>query len=121
MIKIKQFFYPKEEQTDELKFDVIMDPQTGLPTDNIVDWSQNIIEGCFVYKLGIHSLPGHKFKINDIDDSIITIGTSGNFNMDFGDYPIESIRVHKDYINKLETYPLIIDIVYQEREEESYA
>ena len=98
MLRIKQFYYP-QGQEDETLF-------------GEGEWSKNLIENQLCYTLGIHSLPGNKFQIND--NSVIVINGTGNFSMDFNAYPINSIRIHKD--NNYETYQTVIDIVYQQYE-----
>jgi hypothetical protein len=64
-------------------------------------------------------LPGNKFLINDNDsyNGPIIVGGTGIFSMDFGVYPIYSLRLHEN--NNYDTYPTIIDIIYQTAGEET--
>lgn len=63
-----------------------------------------------IYSLSIHALPGTMFKINNNEDSIITIGPTGNFSLSCGDYPLQSISLYDQPSNTI-TYPTIIDII----------
>ena len=87
--------------------------QLKIPNDN----NKYIIEEV-IYSIGIHALPGTKFKINKNEESNFVIGPSGNFSMSFENNPITSI----EYIvpenadsspSTTVTYPIIIDVVYE--------
>ena len=81
------------------------------PNEKVSD-DEKIFSGV-IYSLGIHALPGTKFKINDSSQSTFIIGPSGNFSMNFENNPISQI----EYISSPSTiisYPIIIDIVYEE-------
>lgn len=99
MLRIKQIYYPAGN-LDQVSFEG--------------DWSNNLIDKQVCYSINIHSLPGNKFQINDVNE--IIINSTGNFAMDFNYYPIESLRMYKN--NNYQTYQTVIDIVYQQYEEE---
>lgn len=65
-----------------------------------------------IYQLGIHALPGTQFKINNSDESIITIGPTGNFSLNCEELPLTSIALKNRPLTTI-TYPTIIDIVYE--------
>jgi hypothetical protein len=87
------------------------DPEATPPIEPIYEfYSPNLIPYDFCYQIAINSLPGNKFVINDNLKNIIKIGSSGVFNMDFGNNPIFSIRLLDN--NSYTVYPTIIDIIY---------
>ena len=92
-------------------------PNATPPIEAIYDYySPNLIPYDFCYKLGINSLPGNKFILNDNLNNVIRIGSSGVFNMDFGNDPIFSIRILDN--NNYTTYGTTLDIVYLTAQEE---
>lgn len=88
MLKIHQFFYDKVNN--------------NIPSGNILGTQ------CVVYSLNIQACPGSKFKIDDNGE--IVIGNTGIFSLETQKYPIKSLMVSNFNV---ETYPLIIDIVYK--------
>ena len=78
---------------------------------DITVYSPNLINGELCYSLTISGLPGNEFMLNDDAKNIVRINNQGIFSMDFGDYPITSLRSAKP--NKYEAYTTTIDIVYQ--------
>ena len=80
-------------------------------------YSPNLIEGDLCYKIAINSLPGNKIIINDNEKSVIRIGASGVFNMDFGNNPIFSLRVSEN--NQYDLYDMYIDLVYLSAKEDA--
>ena len=108
MLKIRQIIFPSNTNNE-----LPLSAEQGFE-----EWSNNLIAGQACYNLAIHSLPGNRFLINDNKDKNgpIVVGASGVFSMDFGVYPIFSLRIHKD--NQYTTYPTMIDIVYQTAGEE---
>lgn len=64
-----------------------------------------------IYSIGIHALPGTMFKINNNENSIITIGPTGNFSLSCEEHPLQSISLCEEQPLTTVTYPTIIDIV----------
>ena len=87
MLKIHQFFY---------------DNNSNIPSNTNILGTQ-----CIVYSLNIQAYPGSKFKI---DNGEIVIGNTGIFSLETKKYPIKSLTILNSNVN---TYPLIIDIVYK--------
>ena len=79
-------------------------------------YSPNLIYNSFCYKLTIHGLPGNKFMINNNPKNILQLSGTGIFNMDFGGFPITSLRIYES--NNYYNYPMTIDIVYLTGEQE---
>ena len=77
------------------------------PTPEEQDYSNNIIAGLAITSLNIYACPGSRFKINEISDIIIN-GT-GSFSLNCNDFPITSIKMHKN--NLVNNIPTIIDYV----------
>ena len=89
MLKIHQFFYDKDSN--------------NIPSANI-----NILgTQCVVYSLNIQACPGSKFQI---DNGEIVIGNTGIFSLETQKHPIKNFSISNPIVN---TYPLIIDIVYK--------
>ena len=89
MLKIHQFFYDKDSN--------------NIPSANI-----NILgTQCVVYSLNIQACPGSKFQI---DNGEIVIGNTGIFSLETQKHPIKNLSISNPIVN---TYPLIIDIVYK--------
>ena len=89
MLKIHQFFYDKDSN--------------NIPSANI-----NILGNqCIVYSLNIQACPGSKFKIGNGE---IVIGNTGIFSLETQKHPIKNLEILESIID---TYPLIIDIVYK--------
>lgn len=88
MLKIHQFFYDKNSN--------------NIPSGNILGTQ------CVVYSLNIQACPGSKFKI---DKGEIIIGNTGIFSLETQKYPIKILEILEPFF--IDTYPLIIDIVYK--------
>ena len=74
-----------------------------------------------IIQLGIQTIPGTKFYINGSDEPII-VGVTGVFELDCtaGTY-ITSLRFERASVAAIETSPtayLIIDTIYEEKEED---
>ena len=87
MLKIHQFFYDKDNN--------------NIPSDNILG------DQCVVYSLNIQACPGSKFKIGKGE---IVIGNTGIFSLETQKHPIKNLSISNPIVD---TYPLIIDIVYK--------
>lgn len=118
MLRVKQYEYPADFSTYYYEttsityegYDGYFDPNgQAIVTEDGSVWGPNLIEGELCYALGIHALPGSRFKINTDELSEITINATGNFSMDFSDSPIRSLRMFQG--NNYNIYPTIIDIV----------
>lgn len=76
-----------------------------------------------ILQLGIQSLPGTKFYLNNSLEPII-IGSTGIYELDLQDEAtISALRFDRDTINKINTgklndYCLLVDIVYEDGEEQ---
>lgn len=88
MLKIHQFFYDMGNNS--------------IPLNNNILGDQ-----CVVYSLNIQACPGSRFKI---DNGEIVIGNTGIFSLETQKHPIKSLSILNSIVN---TYPLIIDIVYK--------
>lgn len=75
-----------------------------------------------ILQLGIQSLPGTKFYLNNSLEPII-IGSTGIYELDLQDEAtISALRFDRDTVNKINTgkindYCLLVDIVYEDGEE----
>lgn len=99
-----------------------------IDSNNITSYlNKNILgDTCLVYSLNIQAFPGTKFQIGDNENSFVLIGGSGSLKLECEKYPIDYIQLHKDYHIEtevgaqdqiyppnIESYPIIIDIVYK--------
>ena len=112
--QITQFRYYKEGHTNNSPSDITV--------DQLIDG--NAFKGMIITQLGIQTLPGVRFHLNDNNPTNppIIIGSTGIYELEIdGISQIESFWFEKnslDLIEKNENAYLIIDIIYEEKQED---
>ena len=112
--QITQFRYYKEGHTNN--------SPSGITVDQLIDG--NAFKGMIITQLGIQTLPGVRFHLNDNNPTNppIIIGSTGIYELEIdGISQIESFWFEKnslDLIEKNENAYLIIDMIYEEKQED---
>lgn len=108
--QVKQFRYYSEDDKNNTYDTHIGTLESGHLFTNTIP----------IIQLGIQALPGTRFYLNGSDDPII-IGSTGIYELDFnGETRITAIRFNPDSLLKianLDNACLLVDIVYEKKEE----
>lgn len=113
--KIAQFRYYGKNETEK-----------NYAPINVDDWDQAFITGSIfeefkpIYQLGIQSLPGIKFRINE-GKHYIVMGSSGIYDLDLvNGAKIMSLCFDQNSLQRISDNPttyLLVDILYDEKGE----
>lgn len=115
---LRQFrYYGSDENTSSLNAPAGID-KAKLQSGDIFFSSSDVLSATIV-SLGIQTIPGVQFYLNDSVDTII-IGSTGIYELNLSDgYEIKALRFTADSLELIDhntTAYLIIDIVYNTEE-----